>query len=109
MPDKQDSGDAEVDRLIQVANVFMVPSSILGAGFAAAKTEELKAALSIIGVFVALVWLIAGVRRAWHASDVFLTYAVAWVLPCVAVVFWIASVVVHTGVWAWLTTSEQVV
>lgn len=107
MSHTEDSREAEVDRLIQVANVFMVPSSILGAGLAVAATEQLKAALSIFGVFIALVWLIAGVRRAWHASDVFLTYAVAWVLPGVAFFFWLASALVHTGVWAWLATANS--
>jgi hypothetical protein len=94
--------------LVTVTQIFLVPSSFLVAALGTADTNPHRAAVSLLGLVVSVLWLVCSretlseagpsspgaVRSSWARR----TRILAW-LPLVFIVGWLSSLVIH--VWLW--------
>lgn len=93
--------------LIKVTEIFLVPSSFLVAALGTADTNPHRAAVSLLGLIVSLLWLACS-REAMSeargpAADGSAlprrTQILAW-LPLVFIAGWLSSLVIHSWLWA---------
>lgn len=83
--------------LVQVTEIFLVPTSILIGAFSIASTEPLKTSLSIICVIIAIMWIIC-VYDAWPP---YLTLG-AKTLAFFPILFFASAIIstcVHSNLW----------
>jgi len=103
--------DAPTDPdLIKVTELLLVPSSFLVAALGTADTNLHRAAVSLLGLIVSLLWWVAvhdAYRHAQErssataeASRLALRTRILYSLPLVFAVGWLVSVVAHLALWA---------
>jgi len=89
--------------LTKVTEIFLVPSSFLVAALGTADTNPHRAAVSLVGFAVSVLWLICS-RESLGGSESprsKRTHILSLHLPLIFVVGWLLSFVVH--VWLWNT------
>ncbi len=94
--------------LIKMTELLLVPSSFLVAALGTADSNPHRAAVSLLGLIVSLLWW-AGVHDAYHhAGDAAsesttrrhpLRTRILYHLPLVFAVGWLISVIVHCLLW----------
>lgn len=86
--------------LIKVTEIFLVPSSFLVAALGTADTYPHKAAVSVLGLVVSVLWLVCSLEALPPPRRSRRILILAW-LPAVFSGGWLASVGVH-GWLSWL-------
>jgi hypothetical protein len=95
--------------LIKVTELFLVPNSFLVAALGTADTNPHRAAVSLLGLVVTLLWW-AGVHDAYrHANSPSggsskpiqapIRTRILYLLPLVFAIGWLASVIIHLVLW----------
>jgi hypothetical protein len=95
--------------LIKVTEIFLVPSSFLVAALGTADTNPHRAAVSLLGLIVSVLWLVCSREALSEASSARSksvgpfhprrTRILAW-LPLVFVFGWFVSMIIHTSLWS---------
>lgn len=102
-------GSSSDPDLVKVTEIFLVPSSFLVAALGTADTNPHRAAVSLVGLIVSVLWLIssrealADLSLSQENGNKVTQRRRTVLLPWLAVVFvagWLASVVVHLILWA---------
>jgi hypothetical protein len=94
--------------LITVTEIFLVPSSFLVAALGTADTNPHRAAVSLLGLVVSVLWLVCSREAlselgpsspgAVSSARPRRTHLLAW-LPLVFIIGWFVSVVIHAWLW----------
>ena len=89
--------------LTKVTEIFLVPSSFLVAALGTADTNPHRAAVSVIGLTVSVLWLVCshealprGEQSTLQSRRIMI---LAWVLPMVFIIGWCVSLGVHAWLW----------
>jgi hypothetical protein len=103
------SGSSSNPDLIKVTELFLVPNSFLVAALGTADTNPHRAAVSLLGLVVTLLWW-AGVHDAYRDANPRIAGAsrpdqpptrtrILYLLPLVFTFGWLASVIIHLLLW----------
>jgi len=93
--------------LIKVTEIFLVPSSFLVAALGTADTNPHRAAVSLVGLIVSILWQVCSLEAmsvsAGDASTPLRTVRrqVLGLLPLVFIVGWFGSTVIHLLLWGY--------
>ena len=79
----------------KIANIFLVPNSILVAALGVARTEPLKTGVSILGFVVSGLWLVCGMDAIGNSVR---EQVLAW-LPTLFIGCWLLAGIVHARLW----------
>ena len=88
--------------LIKVTEIFLVPSSFLVAALGTADSNPRRAAVSLLGLVVSVLWLVCSqesLPKGESDSRSLRSRILGWLLPLIFIVGWTFSVVVHVLLW----------
>jgi hypothetical protein len=87
--------------LVKITKMFLVPSSFLVAALGTASTNFHKAAVSLLGLVVSVLWIVCAREALWESAakqpEIVRTSRIrvlGW-FPMVFIVGWLVSVVAH--------------
>lgn len=97
--------------VVDIAEVFLIPSGLFLTALGSARTEPLKTAVSLLGFATTAAWLyvVVGVPVAPDAPDAAKRAHEALILaPRVFAVIWFASTLTHAWLWCveWLSDAR---
>ena len=91
--------------LIKVTEIFLIPSSFLVAALGTADTNPHRAAISLVGLIISVLWMVCSVEAMWARTAIQteqLRTARRWILAWLPVVFilgWLSSTIIHWLLW----------
>lgn len=90
--------------LVKVTEIYLVPSSFIVAALAAADSNPHRAAVSLLGLIVSILWSFCSLEA--HKEESSLdsrsptrTHILAWWLPILFITGWFVSIVIHVSLW----------
>jgi hypothetical protein len=88
-----------MEDLFKLTEVFLTSSTILVGALSVARTEPLKTGISILGLFVTILWFVCGLDAFGVLKEAPLRAAVIEWLPALFLVCWLVSFIVHAVRW----------